>query len=214
MRIAILTTDPGHPVVPHLRRWRDDTVREGHAVTLHHDKRELGEGELLFLVSCGQILGPAERARFARTLVLHASDLPQGRGWSPHVWAVLRGESRITVCAIEAADPVDSGAIALKTGFTLEGHELLPEINARLFAAELDLMSQAVRGFATLAPRPQQGMAGAPLPRRTPQDSRLDPHKTLAEQFDLLRVADNERYPAFFELRGRRYRLKIDKVEE
>jgi methionyl-tRNA formyltransferase len=32
----------------------------------------------------------------------------------------------------------------------------------------------------------------------------------LGEAFDLLRVADPERYPAFFEHRGRTYRIRID----
>ena len=47
--------------------------------------------------------------------------------------------------------------------------------------------------------------------RRRPEDSRIDPKKTIAEQFDLLRIVSNKDYPAFFEYRGQRYILKIDK---
>ena len=54
--------------------------------------------------------------------------------------------------------------------------------------------------------RPQTGEASH-YRRRRPADSRLDPELTLAEQFELLRVVDNDRYPAFFEWRGRRYEL-------
>ena len=50
-------------------------------------------------------------------------------------------------------------------------------------------------------------------PRRKPDDSRLDPSRTLADQFHLLRVVDNERYPAFFESCGSLYTLRIRKVE-
>jgi methionyl-tRNA formyltransferase len=50
--------------------------------------------------------------------------------------------------------------------------------------------------------------------RRIPSDSRLDPEKTITEQFNLLRVVDNERYPAFFELYGRRYLLTIEACDE
>jgi hypothetical protein len=35
---------------------------------------------------------------------------------------------------------------------------------------------------------------------------------TLREQFNLLRVVDNERYPAYFELNGIKYVIKINKV--
>jgi methionyl-tRNA formyltransferase len=34
----------------------------------------------------------------------------------------------------------------------------------------------------------------------------------LAEQFDLQRICDPERYPAFFELHGHRYKLTLDKL--
>ncbi len=56
--------------------------------------------------------------------------------------------------------------------------------------------------------RPQQGQASH-YRRRPPADSQLDPQRSLAEQFNLLRVVDNQRYPAFVELRGRRYELQI-----
>ena len=47
--------------------------------------------------------------------------------------------------------------------------------------------------------------------RRTPKDSQLDVNKTIAEQFNLLRVCDNLRYPAYFEYMGNKYILKIFK---
>ena len=58
------------------------------------------------------------------------------------------------------------------------------------------------------AAKPQYGEASH-YPRRRPADSRLDPELSLAEQFNLLRVVDNERYPAFFQWRGRSYILNL-----
>ena len=120
---------------------------------------------------------------------------------------------KLLVLATLTATPVDSGPVWAKTSFELEGHELLPEINRKLFDAELELMTRAVRDLGAIAPMPQAGDPGAYRRRRTPADSRLDPAKTIAEQFDLLRVVDNERYPAYFDLRGRRYVLRIEKAE-
>jgi methionyl-tRNA formyltransferase len=213
MNISILCSDPGHSVVPHLRTWSRSMDAHQHEVILCHDKNELRSGQILFLVSCGQLIGPKIRSRFEATLVLHASDLPTGRGWSPHIWAVLGGANTFVVSLLEAADPVDSGAIWLKTTYSLEGHELLPEIEAKLFAAELSLMTEAVEKFCALRPIAQVGEPGEYLRRRTPSDSRLDPDKTIAEQFNLLRVVDAQRFPAFFEYRGCRYLLKIEKVD-
>lgn len=213
MNIAILTTDPGHPVVSSLIDWCEQMTARGHRARLHHDRKELEPGDILFLVSCGQIVRRQDREKFRSVLVLHASDLPQGRGWSPHIWTIVRGGNRLTLSLLEAAEPVDSGDVWLKMPIELEGHELLPEINAKLFAAELELMTRAVQEHGTIAPQPQAGDPGAYQPRRTPADSRLDPNKTLAEQFDLLRVVDNDRYPAFFDHRGHRYTLKIEKAQ-
>ena len=62
-------------------------------------------------------------------------------------------------------------------------------------------------------PSPLEGIeqCGEPTsyPRRVPPDSRLDPNRTIAEQFDLLRVADPVRLPAYFLHRGRRFVLVL-----
>lgn len=186
---------------------------KGHSVSLVFDKTNLEGGDILFLVSCSQIIRETERNRYKAALVLHASDLPKGRGWSPYVWAVLNGANQITVSLLEAEESVDSGAIWLKTSFALEGHELLPEINEKLFASELKLMTMAVEQFSQITPIKQYGDPGTYMPKRSPEDSRIDPNKTIAEQFDLLRVVDSQRYPAFFDCRGKRYVIRIEKAE-
>jgi methionyl-tRNA formyltransferase len=186
----------------------------GHEVELVTDRHMLHGGDILFLVSCSQIIREAERDLYKKSLVLHASDLPKGRGWSPHIWAVLRGESRITVSLLEAADSVDTGRIWFKTSFELQGHELLPEINQRLFDAELMLMTKAISEFGFVVPEEQLGEFGDYMQRRTPMDSCIDPGIPISEQFELLRIVDNNRYPAYFDFRGHRYILKIEKYDE
>jgi methionyl-tRNA formyltransferase len=213
MKIAILTSNSGHPVYPHLQQWQQAMSERGHTVNLHLDSKDLGGGDICFLVSCGQILHQVDREKFRVVLVLHASDLPKGRGWSPHIWAIVNGAKQLTLCLLEAAEPVDTGAVWLKTTVTLEGHELLPEINSKLFAAELELMTRGVEGFGLIKPQAQVGEPGPYQTKRSPEDSRLDPHKSLAEQFEILRVVDNHRYPAFFDHRGQRYFLKIEKIK-
>ena len=213
MKITILCTDPKHPVINRLQRWVVEMTVVGHSVLLVYDKADLLGGDILFLVSCSQLIREDDRKKYKATLVLHASDLPKGRGWSPYIWEILNGGNQITVSLLEANEPVDSGAIWLKTKFTLEGHELLPEINEKLFDAELYLMSQAVEKFEIIKPFSQFGDPGAYMSKRSPEDSRLDPNKSIAEQFDLLRVVDSERFSAFFDYRGKRYLIKIEKYE-
>jgi len=200
--------------MPHLEAWRARQLEHGHDVDLVSLMAQLTGGDILFLVSCSEILDETCKSAFTYSFVLHASDLPRGRGWSPYIWNILEGNNELTVCLLEAVSPVGSGSIWLRRRFILEGHELLPEIHERVFQAEMSLMDEVIEKLRDIQSLPQDEHSVSHYPRRTPEDSRLDPNKTLAEQFDLLRVVDSERFPAFFEYRGRRYKLKIEKDDD
>jgi methionyl-tRNA formyltransferase len=194
--------------------WIETRADQASKVELVHDLSNANGGDFLFLVSCSQILRHQIRRLYRVCLVLHASDLPKGRGWSPYIWAIVDGASSITISLIEAAAAVDTGDVWLKSDFVLEGHELLPEIHDRLFREEIALIERAIADASGILPRPQVGATGDYLRKRTPEDSRLDPLRTIAEQFDQMRVADPERYPSFFEFRGHRYRLRLEKLPQ
>lgn len=213
MKVSILCTDQNHPIFCEIEKWAQKAADLGHKVDLVSDKSRLAGGDFLFLLSCSQRIDREIRGKYRFNLLLHASDLPEGRGWSPHIWAIVKGKNRITVSLLEVNDPIDSGDIWLKTELTLMGHELLPEINEKLFASEFSLMDQAILGYQNIRPIAQKVCKQEVLSKRTPEDSRLDPEKSIAEQFNLLRVVDNSRYPAFFDFNGFRYLIKIQKSE-
>ena len=50
--------------------------------------------------------------------------------------------------------------------------------------------------------------------RRTKEDRCMDPHKSIADQFEQIRVCDPQRFPAFFEYRGQRFALKLEKLND
>jgi len=172
---------------------------------------DLDSGDFLFLVSCGEIIPPSVRGRFRHVLVLHASDLPRGRGWSPHVWDILSGRNELTLSLLDATDPVDSGDIWHQTHIPLDGTELYDEVNAKIFAAELALMDWALANCGHATPHPQHGETSH-WRRRVPNDSRVSSDQTLGEVFDLLRVCDPDRFPAFLEHRGAKYALQLRRI--
>ncbi|EOB2070111.1 formyltransferase family protein [Campylobacter coli] len=47
-------------------------------------------------------------------IVIHASNLPQGKGWSPFFHQVIEGKNEITFSLFEADDKVDNGDIYLQ----------------------------------------------------------------------------------------------------
>lgn len=215
MNITILCSSMTHPIYSWLARWSDAKNKEDHVVTLVSMVQELPlSGDILFLISCGEIVRKEVQRRFRKVLVLHASDLPHGRGWSPHIWEIINGAKELTVTLLEAAEPVDTGPIWAKRRIRLDGTELYNEINEKLFQTELSLMNYALKQFKTIRPQSQPEVSDVNYyRRRTSEDSRLDPGRSIAEQFDLLRVCDPDRFPAFFQYRGAIYRLKIEKVK-
>lgn len=211
MKISILCSSTQHPVYNMLVSWQKEHEQH-HRVDLVQSKNQLSGGDILFLISCNELITREVRDRYATTLVIHASDLPKGRGWSPHIWQIVEGRNCICVTLLEAEDKVDSGAIWAQRELRLEGHELYDEINDKLFEIERQLMNFAVAHFQTIVPVPQRQEPPSYYSKRTPEDSRIDPNKSIAEQFDLLRVADPTRFPSFFDMRGHRYRISIEKM--
>ncbi len=194
--------------------WRvqGHEVSWAHSLTDAQQPSSTGRRELnlCFCLSFSQLLPAGVRSEFDHTLVVHASNLPQGKGWSPLTWQILEGKQRIPVTLIEAAERVDSGKIYAQEWLTFQGNELIDELRSALATATNELCRSFVDNYPHSVEKgqPQTGVESF-YPRRRPADSRLDPDRTLAEQFDLLRVVDNQRYPAFFEYRGRTYILQV-----
>lgn len=189
-------------------------LRAGHRVIWSHAAEEVPAGDLCFYLSYGRIVGRDVRSKYAHNLVVHESDLPKGRGWAPMTWQILEGAASIPVTLLEAADDVDAGPIYLQERIELEGHELNPEWRAMQAASTCRLCRRFVENYpeALAQARIQTGDASVYVRRRA-SDSRLDPNRSLADQFNLLRVVNNEDYPAFFELDGKRFVLRIEKPE-
>lgn len=213
MKIAILNSSQDHPVNAWLEKWLEKH-KSSHEIGLYRSKSDLLGGDILFLISCSEIVSKYEREKFKETLVIHASDLPKGRGWCPHIWELINGAEEITLSLLEAEDKVDSGDIWKKIKIKVPKSALYQEINELIFDAELGLMDYAVENFSTVIPYKQPDAEVTYWPKRTPKDSELNIQKTISEQFDLIRVCDSERFPAFFYKDGQKYILKIEKINE
>ncbi|MCZ2443321.1 MAG: hypothetical protein LC101_06070 [Flavobacteriales bacterium] len=187
----------------------------GHQVFWHHSTNELPVADFCFCLSFSKIIDNRILANYKHTLVVHESDLPQGKGWSPLTWQIIEGKNRIPVTLIEAAEQVDSGIIYAQTYIDFEGHELVNELRKQQAQATLYLCREFIDNYplSTESGQLQQGEESF-YARRRPADSLIDIDKSLNEQFDLLRVVDNENYPAFFKYKDFQYHLKIEKIKD
>jgi len=214
VKITILCSSEDHPINGDLEAWVARWQGQ-HDIEIIRRVSQAAGGDLLFLISCSELVTKADRDRYQAALVIHASNLPQGRGWSPHIWQLLEGRTEFTVTLLEAEDAVDSGDIWHQLTCKIPEHALWDEINQNLFDAELALMDYAVQNWGALQPRPQDSSIDPSYyPKRSPADSELDPAASLQELFNSLRLADPNRFPAFFKLHGHSYKLTVEKISD
>ena len=192
MEITILCSNKNHPVFPHLLRWKSQNLNSND-ISIVNKTSDVKNGDILFLIACSEII--------------HA----EGKGWSPCVHYILDGKNKIPLTLFEISEKIDSGNIWEKTSFELEGHELHDEINNLVSIHTIELMNFAIKNFNSVKPMPQSNIGESFFPRRFPSDSELDINKSILEQFNLLRIADESRYPCFFMHNGHRYKITIRK---
>lgn len=210
--VSVVVDNPSW-ILPYAERLVRRIGEAGDRARLCRSHDEVTPGAVAFYLGCIHLTPADVLARNRHNLIVHESDLPRGRGFSPLTWQIIEGRQEITVCLLEAMAEADAGPVVYRERLCFEGHELIDELRAALGRLTEDLCLRYLREPAPPTGQPQIGMATC-YTRRRPEDSRLDPQRTLAEQFNLLRTVDNTRYPAFFELQGHRYRLHIEKVDD
>ena len=96
----------------------------------------------------------------------------------------------------------------VKRTVKLTGYELNDEIRELQAQTCIDLCKEFIANYEKLTATQQSGQESF-YRKRNAQDSELDINKSINEQFNLLRIVDNENYPAFFYKDNHKYIIKI-----
>lgn len=164
--------------------------------------------EVVFALSYFRIISKDLLNKHRHTLVVHESALPEGRGWAPLFWQILKGKSRIPVSLFEADESADHGLLYLRDSISLKGTELYDEIRAKQAQCTMKMCIDFLRKYKKLKPVKQFGRATY-YRRRTPADSELNVNQNILKQFNLLRIVNNSDFPAFFRYKNKKYFLNI-----
>ncbi len=211
MKIAVLTSRKSW-----FARYKDELINSlissGHEVDSydHHDK--IGTpNDVLFILSYFRIIPDSILTQNNHNVVVHESDLPEGKGWAPLFWQILSGKNTIPIVLFEASKEMDAGDIYIKDYIVLNGTELNDEIREIQARKTIELCMEFINNIKSIQPQKQQGKVSF-YNRRTPEDSELDINKSIDEQFNLLRICDNIEYPAFFYKNSEKYIIQIYKA--
>jgi methionyl-tRNA formyltransferase len=207
-KIAILTTKRSW-FTPFAKNFVKDMIKQNMCARLFYDHNMISdEYDIVFMISYFKVVPRTFLIRHKYVLVVHESGLPKGRGWAPLFWQILKGRNRIPIVLFHATKGIDEGDIYLKDYITLHRHELHDEIRKKQAEKSVDL---CFRFFSENIKSKKQVGKPSFYRRRTPLDSELDVNKTLKQNFNLLRIVDNDRFPAFFHHRGKKYIIKVYK---
>ncbi|WP_312123811.1 MULTISPECIES: formyltransferase family protein [Lysinibacillus] len=176
---------------------------------------DIREGDFLFILGYTKIIGVNYLLKNKHNLVVHASALPKGKGWSPLTWQILEGENEIPITLFEASKEVDAGMIYFQDIMKFNGTELVEELRNVLGKYTMNLCQSFIDTYPQCVQNGKMPVGeGTFYSRRTPKDSQLNIHETIKNQFNLLRVVDNEKYPAFFVYKENKYKIEISKCDE
>lgn len=206
MNIAILTTT---------EQWFVDYAKElqtkiKDSELFFNHKNIIKSYDIVFILSYHKLIEQDFLDRNKHNIVIHASALPKGKGWAPMFWQILENKNSITFTMFEVDEGIDCGNIYMQKDLLLTGYELNDELRAKQAFHTIDMCLEFINNYNQYKlPRKQHGDETF-YKKRTAKDSELDIFKSIEEQFNLLRIVDNENYPAFFYKNGKKYILKIE----
>ena len=177
-------------------------------INIIYNTKNLIKSDVLFILGHTKILDQNILNKNKLNLVVHESNLPNGRGFSPIQWQLLDGKKKITVCLIEAKKKFDSGDIILRSKIIFNGTELYEEIRLKQAKVTIELIKKFAVNYPNFKRIKQKGKATY-FSRRLLKDSELNIKKTILENFNLLRIGNNEAWPSYFIYKNKKYILKI-----
>ena len=168
---------------------------------------------IVFPLSYTRILPESFLQKNELVLIAHPSKLPKDKGFAPLQYQILRNKNKVYMSLIKAAKKVDTGPIYFQNSFMLNGTELSDEIRNIQGKQFLNIIKKFLIKYPNVKSKKQIGKVNFNK-RRYPKDSQLDINKTIKQQFNHLRINDNELYPSFIYYKGQKYIIKVFKEKK
>ena len=115
-----------------------------HSVKVISSDDEIIEGDVLILQSYPKILPKEKLTLNTHNILVHSSNLPEGRGWNPLHWQVIEGKDTIPSTLLEVSEKVDAGKIYYQEYTSLNGDELLEEIREKVIKTDFEMIKRFV----------------------------------------------------------------------
>ena len=166
--------------------------------------------DLMFAVSWRYMI-PASvyRRPHLGTFVFHDSLLPEYRGFSPTVWAIINGEDHTGVTLFKIAEEVDAGDIVDQERVPIGPDESIAVVMERVTQTYLDLLERNFDNLAngTALRYPQDHSRATCTCKRIPEDNQIDWAASSENIYNLIRAVSAPYPGAYTYLSGHKMRV-------
>ncbi len=208
-KVVFLIDKSNDWILPIIKKQKFN-FRKKYIFKISKNYKTVKNNDIVFIINYTRILDKKFLNNNKRNIVIHASKLPKDKGFAPMQNQILRGKNKIFFSLIEAAESVDSGKIYFSSKIKLKGHELNEELRNLQAREIINLIEKFLKRYPNVIGKKQSGLSTFNK-KRTPKDSKININKSIKSQFNLIRIADNNRYPLFFKHKKFKYILKVYK---
>jgi methionyl-tRNA formyltransferase len=177
------------------------------------DQEDIPENNgILFMLSCVKLVSDETLIKSDSNIVIHASDLPKGKGFSPLQWQIREGNKSIVLTLFEAVKNVDAGDVYSKVTLSFTGTELLTDLRKKMALKIVEMCLNYSLNFSEIQSQPQTGEETF-YRKLNAEDDELDINKTIFELMDQLRSSDFEKFPPYFYYQGKKFYMRLQSDE-
>ena len=188
----------------------DFKLKKKYELNINKSQKNIKKQNIVFPISYTKKLPESFLNKNELVIIAHTSKLPKDKGFSPMQSQILKNNNKIYLSLIKATKELDAGPIYFQDYFMLDGTELFNEIRHIQGIQILKIIKKFLIRYPYVRSIKQKGK-GNFNGMRYPKDSELNINKTIKNQFNHLRINDNELYPSFFYFKGQKYIIKIFK---
>ncbi len=155
--------------------------------------------EVAVVVAYGRILPETFLKAFPMGAInLHFSLLPKYRGAAPVNWAIVHGDQKTGVTAMQMDPGLDTGAILMQQETEIGDDETSIELMQRLSSLGADVLSETLTNYKSIIPRKQDNAEATLAPIMKKEDGLID--WTLSAPDISNRVRGFQPFPTAFTL--------------
>lgn len=168
------------------------------------------KAEMLFLLGYTKKFLNFKYKKIKNFFLIHESNLPKGRGWSPVKHQILRNKNKIKCCLISCKEPIDSGDIYETGVLNINKTDLYDDIKIKQYKVTMNLICRLLNKYPNINSRKQIGKITW-YKKLSSKHDKLNFHKSISSQFNKIRSTDYHNYQNYFYINDRKFYLRISK---